>query len=71
MQWMEEQHPADAKKIGFRVWDSIDQAQENGKLTADYAQRWAAYLETNCIYIPDLIDPDRDSYLDDCGTIEQ
>lgn len=71
MQWMDEEHPADAEKIGFGVWDSIDQAQENGELTAEYSRRWAAYLEINCIFIPDLIDPDRDSYLDDCGRIEQ
>lgn len=69
MEWMEEKHPGAAEKIGFDVWDSIEQARENGELTAEYARRWAAYLEANCIYIPDLISPDRDSYLDDCGFI--
>lgn len=69
MQWMEEEFPGDVEKVGFDVWDSIEQAHENGELTAEYARRWAAYLEAYCIYIPDLISPDRDSYLDDCGFI--
>ena len=70
MQWMEEEHSGDAAKIGFGVWDSLDQARENGELTSEYARRWAAYLELNCIYIEGLISRDRDSYLDDCGILE-
>lgn len=66
MQWMEEKHPGDAGKVGFGAWDSIDQARDNGERTAEYVRRWAAYLEANCIYIPDLILPGHDSYLDDC-----
>ena len=69
MEWMESENPEDASKVGFGVWDSVDQAEANGELTADYSRKWAAYLELTCIYIPDLIDPERDSYLDDCGFI--
>jgi len=70
MEWMQKKRPGDAEKVGFGVWDSIEQAQENGELTAEYVRDWAAYLELNCIYIPGLIDPGRDSYLDDCGFVE-
>lgn len=69
MEWMNAKHPDDAEKVGFDVWDSADQAELNGELTADYSRQWAGYLEMNCIFIPDLIDPARDSYLDDCGFI--
>ncbi len=65
-EWMERKHPDHARKIGFGAWDSISEARENGELTAEYAHLWAAYLEANCIRIPDLVDPERDSYLDDC-----
>jgi len=69
MEWMASENPEDASKVGFDVWDSVDQAEVNGKLTADYSRQWAAYLELTCIYIPDLIEPESDSYLDDCGFI--
>lgn len=67
--WMESENPADASNVGFGVWSSVDDAETNGRLTADYSRQWAAYLALNCVYIPDLIDPQRDSYLDDCGFI--
>lgn len=66
MEWMEDQHPDDAGRVAFGAWNSIDQARDSGEQTAEYARRWAAYLEANCVYIPDLILPDHDSYLDDC-----
>ena len=66
MLWMGQSYPADAESIGFGVWSSIAEARENGQLTAEYARLWAADLEASCRYIPDLISPDRDSYLDDC-----
>lgn len=69
MEWMDSENPEDASKVGFGVWDSVDQAELNGQLTANYSRQWAAYLAMTCIYIPDLIDPIRDSYLDDCGFI--
>jgi hypothetical protein len=65
-QWLERTHPADAGRIGFGVWESIAEARENGRRTAEYARLWAADLEASCRVIPGLISPDRDSYLDDC-----
>lgn len=68
-EWMNSQNPDDASKIGFGVWNSIDEAEANGELTAAYSKQWAGYLESSCVYIPGLIQPESDSYLDDCGYI--
>lgn len=65
-EWLEDRHSEVVGQIGFGAWDSISDAAANGRLTRDYARRWAAWLEENCVHIPDLISPDRDSYLDDC-----
>lgn len=66
VQWLEEKHPDAVEQVGFDIWESIDDAEEKGSLTRQYARRWAAWLEANCVVIPDLISPHRDSYLDDC-----
>lgn len=65
-EWVESKHPDVAEEIGFRRWDSLADAQQNGELTREYSRLWAAWLEANCVRIPGLISPDRDSYLDDC-----
>ena len=49
--WMTEKHPEILDSIGFGNWTSIEEAHENGRLTAQYAAEWAAYLEANgCAY---------------------
>jgi len=50
--WVQSNHPEDADKVGFGNWSSIEQAQQNGELTAQYAQEWATYLESKaCTYL--------------------
>lgn len=52
IRWMQNNHPDDVDKIAFGNWDSIEEAQQNGELTAQYAQEWATYLEANnCTYL--------------------
>ena len=46
-EWILENHPEDAEKLEFGNWTSIEEAEENGILTAQYAQEWGAYLEVN------------------------
>jgi hypothetical protein len=45
--WMKENHPDDQDTSGFGKWTSIEEAEQNGTLTAQYAAEWAAYLEAN------------------------
>ena len=66
MEWMEATHPDAVANLGFNAWTSVDEATANGELTKEYAHLWAGYLETNCVRIPGLVDPARDTYLDDC-----
>jgi hypothetical protein len=44
---MKENHPDDRDTSGFGNWTSIEEAEQNGTLTAQYAAEWAAYLEAN------------------------
>ena len=51
--WMANNHPdvAQAGTVGFGNWASIEEAEQNGILTAQYAAAWAAYLiENDCSY---------------------
>jgi len=49
--WMKENHPEDVRAVGFGNWTSIEEAEQNGALFAQYAAEWAAYLEANgCEY---------------------
>jgi hypothetical protein len=49
--WMKENHPDDNDTIGFGNWTSIEEAEQNGTLTAQYATEWATYLQANsCAY---------------------
>ena len=50
--WLTEHHPEVFDSIGFGNWNSIEEAEQNGLLTAQYAAEWAAYLDTNnCTYL--------------------
>ena len=49
--WVADQRPDDRGAIGFGNWTTIDEARQNGELTAELATQWAAYLEANgCAY---------------------
>jgi len=49
--WMQTNNPADAERTAFGNWTTIEEAQENGELTARYAEEWATYLaDNNCSY---------------------
>jgi len=50
--WMTVNHPEDLEALGFGNWTTVDEAEENGILTARYADEWAIYLEeNNCTYL--------------------
>jgi hypothetical protein len=52
--WMRETHSEDAGVVGFGRWATIEEAEQNGILTVQYAAEWAAYLEANgCEYDDD------------------
>jgi hypothetical protein len=49
--WMRENHSEDAGVVGFGRWATIEEAEQNGVLTAQYAAEWASYLKANgCEY---------------------
>lgn len=49
--WMRANHPQDVGAVGFGNWTTVEEAQQNGTLTAEYAADWASYLEANsCDY---------------------
>ena len=49
--WMAANHPEDVEAVGFGNWTSVEEAQQNGELTAEYAAEWAAYVDANdCDY---------------------
>ena len=49
--WMQANHPEDVDKVGFANWRTVEDAEQNGTLTAQYAREWGAYLESNgCAY---------------------
>ena len=50
-EWMLTHHPDIAESVAFGTWSSVDEAEQNGILTAQYAAEWAAYLDANeCAY---------------------
>ena len=52
--WMQRNHPEDVSAVGFGNWSSVEEAEQNGVLTAQYADEWAAFLEGNgCNYRDD------------------
>jgi hypothetical protein len=49
--WMTVNHPEDLEAVGFGNWSTVEEAGENGILTARYAAEWATYLNDNgCTY---------------------
>ena len=40
-------HPDIAESVAFGNWSSIQEAEQNGILTAQYATEWAVYLAAN------------------------
>lgn len=49
--WVESSHPEDVDKVGFGNWTSVEEAEQNGLLTAQYADEWAAFLDAkDCVY---------------------
>ncbi len=49
--WMQRNHPEDASAVGFGNWTTVEEAKQNGILTAQFADEWAIYLEENgCTY---------------------
>ena len=49
--WMTTNHPEDVEAVGFGNWTSVEEAQQNGTLIAEYAAEWATYLNANnCDY---------------------
>jgi hypothetical protein len=50
--WMTENHEEDVGNVGFGNWSSVEEAEQNGILFAQYAEEWATYLEANgCTYL--------------------
>ena len=52
--WMAANHPdiVEAWITAFGSWTSVEEARENGLLTAQYAAEWATYLtENDCTYL--------------------
>ena len=50
--WMSKNHPEDLASLGFANWTTVEEAEQNGLLTAEFAAEWAAYLEANdCTYL--------------------
>lgn len=49
--WMSQNHPEDLAGVGFGNWSSVEEAEQNGLLVAQYANEWATYLDANgCTY---------------------
>ena len=54
LRWLKGPHPEDVDRVGFGLWDSVEEAQQNGFLFAQYAEEWAAFLDaSDCVY-PDI-----------------
>lgn len=49
--WMSSNHAENVDSVGFGNWSSVEEAEQNGRLTAQYADVWKSYLEANgCTY---------------------
>ena len=54
LRWLRGSHPEDADRVGFGIWNSVAEAEQNGLLFAQYAEEWAAFLDaSDCVY-PDV-----------------
>ncbi len=45
--WMTVNHPEDLEAVGFGNWTTVDEAEENGILSARYAAEWGTFLNDN------------------------
>ncbi len=53
-EWMTTHHPDVAESVEFGNWNSVEQAERNGILTAQYGAVWRVYLDANdCGYDED------------------
>ena len=51
LRWVSRSYPEDIDKVGFGIWDSVEEAEQNGLLFAQYAEEWAAFLDASgCVY---------------------
>ena len=49
--WMATHHPDIVAGVEFGNWSSVEQAEQNGILNAEYAAEWRVYLDANdCAY---------------------
>jgi hypothetical protein len=49
--WVLDNHPEDAAKVGAFDFSSVEEAEHNGLLTAQYADEWASFLDAKgCVY---------------------
>lgn len=46
-EWMTTHHPDIAESVEFGNWSSVEGAEQNGILTAQYAAEWRVYLDAN------------------------
>lgn len=50
--WMTTNHPEAVDDVGFGSWETPEEAEASGILTAQFAAEWSAYLEANdCTYL--------------------
>ena len=47
IRWVSENHPEDYPSIEYGEWSSLAEAEQDGLLRAQYAEEWAATLDTN------------------------
>ena len=45
--WLLAVHSADSDGVEYGDWDSVAEAEQGGKLRAQYVDEWAASLEAN------------------------
>ncbi len=51
VRWVLDSHPEDVDQVGFGKWNSVEEAEQNGLLFAQYAEEWAAFLDASgCVY---------------------
>jgi hypothetical protein len=51
-EWMTAHYPEAVNDVGFGSWETPEEAEASGTLTAEFAAEWATYLEANdCTYL--------------------
>ena len=51
---MRSSHPEDVDNVGFGTWTSVEEAEQNGILNAQFAEEWATYLAAGGSVYPDV-----------------